>query len=239
MVRLQAGFRGLHMTIATGYDVEVLPSRNGRGNTMARKPPAGPDPVKSDPPTADRMATATTIDLVRRIQSGDHEAISALCARYLPRLRRWATGRLPRSARGLLETDDIVSETMVSTLRHLPDFEPRHEVAFQAYVRRALINRIRDEVRKLKPAAADLPEDARDPGPSPIEQVIGREVVERYEAALSRLTPEEQMIIHLRVELNLSHREIAEELDKPSADAARMAVSRALVQLARQMQDES
>jgi len=63
--------------------------------------------------------------------------------------------------------------------------------------------------------------------------------VARYEAALSRLTPQEQLIIHLRVELNLSHREIAEELDKPSADAARMAVSRALVQLARQMQDES
>jgi RNA polymerase sigma-70 factor (ECF subfamily) len=39
--------------------------------------------------------------------------------RYLPRLRRWATGRLPPAARGLLDTEDIVQETIVKTIRNI------------------------------------------------------------------------------------------------------------------------
>jgi RNA polymerase sigma-70 factor (ECF subfamily) len=180
-----------------------------------------------------------TIDLVRRVKAGDQSAVDILCKRYLPRLRRWATGRLPRGARGLLDTDDLVLETMVKTLDRLPYFEPRHEAAFQGYVRLAILNRIRDEAVKLRPPRSELTDQARDPGPSPIDEVLGRELMERYEAAFARLKAEDQEAIHMRVELGFSYQQIAEALSKPSVDAARMAVSRGLLRLAREMQDET
>ena len=61
---------------------------------------------------------------------------------------------------------------------------------------------------------------------------------ERYEAALHRLRPEEREVIIARVELGQSYQQIAAGHGKASADAARMAVSRALVRLAEEMDVE-
>jgi RNA polymerase sigma-70 factor (ECF subfamily) len=179
----------------------------------------------------------SSLELVSRARKGDRDALERLCARYLPRLKRWAHGRLPAWARGPLETDDVVQESLVRTVAHLGDFEPRHEAALQAYLRQAVLNRIRDELRRAarRPAATDLPSEHPDGGPSPLEQTIGREAVERYEAALQRLSEEDRAAVVAKVELQGSYQELAQSLGKPSADAARMAVSRALLRLAREM----
>ena len=58
---------------------------------------------------------------------------------------------------------------------------------------------------------------------------------ERYERALERLKPASREAVVARVEMGFSYRQVATELGKPSPDAARMAVSRALAQLAREM----
>src|SRR6202035_2381849 len=90
----------------------------------------------------------STFDLVERAKSGDGDALNRLFARYLPSLRRWASGRLPRWARDLMDTDDLVQETMIRAVKRLGAFESRHEGALQAYLRQAVVNRIRDEVRR-------------------------------------------------------------------------------------------
>jgi RNA polymerase sigma-70 factor (ECF subfamily) len=59
--------------------------------------------------------------------------------------------------------------------------------------------------------------------------------MERYEAALQRLRPEERELIIARVEMQQSYQQIAGAHGKSSPDAARMAVSRALVRLAEEM----
>jgi RNA polymerase sigma-70 factor (ECF subfamily) len=173
---------------------------------------------------------------------GDQAALDDLFRRHLPLLRRWARGRLPPWTRDLRDTEDIVQETLTQTLRHVDDFEPRHEGALQAYLRQALMNRIRDEIRRVArhPAPAGLDdEDAfLDGAASPLEQAIGQEAMERYEAALQRLRPEEREVIIARVELQQSYQQIAAAHGKASADAARMAVSRALVRLAEEMDIE-
>ena len=99
---------------------------------------------------------ASTLDLLQRARAGDQDALNALFGRYLPPLRRWARGRLPRWTRDLRDTDDLVQETLVQTLGRLDAFEPRHEGALQAYLRQAVVNRVRDEVRRVgrRPAAA-------------------------------------------------------------------------------------
>jgi RNA polymerase sigma factor (sigma-70 family) len=186
------------------------------------------------------VSLETTFDLVERAKSGDSDALNRLFARYLPSLRRWASGRLPRWSRDLMDTDDLVQETVVRAVKRIDRFEPRHEGALQAYLRQAIVNRIRDEVRRAKrsPTPAVLDDNAADPGASPLETAIGGEALERYEAALARLRPEEREAIIARVEMDGSYQNVAAALGKPSADAARMAVSRALLRLAQEMSRE-
>jgi len=111
--------------------------------------------------------------------------------------------------------------------------------AFQAYLRQAVMNRIRNELRRAgrQPPREELDEKQADDRPSPLEEAIGSEMVELYEAALQRLSPKERELIIARVELGLTYAEIAEALTMPSADAARMAVARALVRLAEEMRE--
>lgn len=199
--------------------------------------PTVPEGDSQDPGRNPSEGGETSIELLRRVRAGDRAAIDLVLARYLPRLRRWANGRLPDGVRGMVDTDDMIQETLIRACDRLPEFEPRGEGALQAYLRHALRNRITDEVRKAarRPPAAALPENERDLGPSPLEATLGRETVERYDAAMERLREEDREAIVLRVEMGYTYEELASALGKPTPDAARMAVGRALLRLAREM----
>ena len=178
-----------------------------------------------------------TADLLALARAGDEEALGRLFERHIPLLKRWATGRLPRWARQVADTSDLVQETVIATLRNLPSFEARGDGALQAYLRHALINRVRNEMRRAltRPASTEIDSALPHDGTSPLEAAIGSQTLERYEAALARLTEDEREAVITRVEFGLSYAEIADALGKPSPDAARMAVVRALVKLAREM----
>jgi RNA polymerase sigma-70 factor, ECF subfamily len=197
--------------------------------------------ARVDDGQADRLpALDSTFDLVERAKAGDDDALNQLFARYLPPLRRWASGRLPRWTRDLMDTDDLVQETVFRAVKRIDRFESRHEGALQAYLRQAIVNRIRDELRRGKrsPAMVALDDNESDRAASPLESAIGAEAVDRYEAALKRLRPEEREAIVARIEMDGSFQQVAVALGKPSADAARMAVSRALLRLAEEMSRE-
>jgi len=104
------------------------------------------------------------------------------------------------------------------------------------------MNRIRDEIRRHQRTPAQNPIDtalintalpAKDP--SPLENAIGAEALAKYDRALDRLDAETREAVIARIEMGCSYQEIADLMDKPSADAARMTVSRALVKLAEEM----
>jgi len=190
-------------------------------------------------PNSKRMDSETSLALLERVRLGDSEALDVLLRRYVPALRRWARGRLPRWARDMADTEDLVQETVFRTLRNLKTFEHRHEGALQAYLRQAVMNRIRDECRRVgkRPAIGELDENLPDQGVSPLEAAVGVQAVARYEAALQLLKPEEREAIVARIEMGYSYAEIALMLDKPSPDAARVAVSRALLRLAEHLRN--
>jgi len=199
-------------------------------------------PVDGSHSTSPDPGFETTLDLLRRAQAGDADALNALLARYLPRMRRWASGRLPAAARGMSDTQDVVQETLSRAFSKIEGFEIRGEGALQAYLRQALLNQIRQEIRRAAsrlpsadPGAADAAIDLAAPGPSPLELTIGADDAERYERALARLRPDDREAIIARIELGLTHQEVAEALGKPSANAARMAVERALARLLKEM----
>ena len=179
----------------------------------------------------------SSLTLLERARAGDQAAVEALIARYLPRLQRWATGRLPRWARDTAETQDLVQETLFRTFKRIEKFEPRGEGALQAYLRQAILNRIREELRRAKrqPARTELDPQAPVDARSPLEEAIGQEALDRYERALARLRPEDRELVMARIELGYTNQEIAELLNKPTANAARMATERAIVRLAREM----
>jgi len=179
----------------------------------------------------------STFSLLERARAGDRHAIELLVDRHRRPLQRWASGRLPRWARGMVETQDLVQETLFQTFRRIETFRPERVGALQAYLRQAVLNRIRDELRRAgrRPATDTLDEEHVDPGPSPLEEAIGREATERYEAALAALRPEEREAVIGRIELGYTYDELAEALGKPSSEAARKAAERALVKLVEEM----
>lgn len=181
-----------------------------------------------------------TLDLLTRARAGDREAVDRLIGRFLPSLDRWARGRMPQWARDLADTSDIVQETLVRTFQRIEAFDHRGEGALQAYLRQAVMNRIRDEIRKatVRKVEPGIPDEVEDPGLSPLDAAIGSETVERYETALGRLREEEREVIVARIELGCTYAEIASATSKPSADAARMAVGRALARLSEEMARE-
>jgi RNA polymerase sigma-70 factor (ECF subfamily) len=193
-----------------------------------------------DRPAHASLTETPSVELIRRVREGDKQALDCLFARYVPVLRRWATGRLPLWARTLVDTDDLIQETLIKTFRNLDDFAPRHDGAFGAYLRLSINNRIRDEIRKVNrsPQRVELRDDQRGGGASPLEEAIGSEALERYEAALLKLTEDDRALVLTRVEMGLSYKDIASATNRPNADAARMAVSRALLKLASEMDHE-
>jgi RNA polymerase sigma-70 factor, ECF subfamily len=179
----------------------------------------------------------STFHLIDRARAGDREALEQLFARHRKPLQRWASGRLPKWARDLIDTDDLVQDTLLQTFKRIGDFEPRRVGALQAYLRQAVLNRIRDELRRNRrqPDVTELYDLELDPAQSPLEQAIGREAVDRYESALEQLMPQEREAIIARIEMGYSYEELAEALGKPTADAARKTAQRALVRLVEEM----
>jgi RNA polymerase sigma-70 factor, ECF subfamily len=208
---------------------------SGSQSIMSEDPVGSADPA--DPHVSGRGDSESTFHLIELARAGDQGALERLFDRHLKPLQRWARGRLPGWARDLADTDDLVQETLVRTFKRIEGFEPRRVGALQAYLRQAVLNGIRDEIRRKgrQPDVTDLDGLELDQTKSPLEQAIGQEAVDRYERALERLKPEEREAIIARVEMGYSYEELAEALGKPTPDAARKAAQRALVRLTEEM----
>ncbi|MFN8548695.1 MAG: sigma-70 family RNA polymerase sigma factor [Candidatus Eisenbacteria bacterium] len=241
---------------AAGTAPRPRSSRGGAGQGQSRGPargigrparpprpliPSAPPRAVCSPPTSVPEGTTdprfeNTAALITRVKSGDSVAREQLVARYLPLLERWAHGRLPSHARGLLETGDLVQVTLVRALNHLESFE-RAARASLAYLRTTLMNQLRNEIRRsVRDPEQGVNDEHADERSPLLEQMIGREVIESYEAGLATLPERMQEAVILSVEFGLSHGEVAEAIGSPSANAARMLISRALVKLSAAME---
>jgi len=182
-------------------------------------------------------ANESSVELLLGARSGNNDALNQLLDRYLPRLSRWASGRLPKNLRTMLDTGDVVQDAIISALPHLSTLEVRTERAFWVYLKQIVRYRIIDLHKRAsrRPMRHEMPEDVPTAAPTPLEAAIGAEALERYEVALDSLTKEEFRAVVLRTELGLGYKDIATELGKASPDAARMAVSRAIKRLAVEM----
>jgi RNA polymerase sigma-70 factor, ECF subfamily len=181
-----------------------------------------------------KSASPSLRNLLQGTRKGDSQAVERLCAYIRPLLRTWAHGRLPAESRGIKDTDDVVQDVLVRVLANLQMFSYSGDGSFLAYVRKAAWNQILDERRRVRarPRQVELDDNHRDLQPSPLDDSVLREFMDLYESALEALPQEDQVLIVARLELGFPYQEIARNTGHPTADAVRMAVSRAVRRLA-------
>lgn len=184
------------------------------------------------------MQTEETTDiLLQRVRAGDTPARERLVARFLPMLRRWAHGRLPPPTRDLTDTDDLVQVTLLRVLKQAEHFEYEGAGSFLAYLRSTLLNLLRNEIRRVarRGTTVEIGESLADEGASPLEQAVGREQLERYEAALEALPKRSREMVIMRLEFDMTYEVIGSETGT-TPDAARMAIRRALASIAQTLE---
>jgi RNA polymerase sigma-70 factor (ECF subfamily) len=184
----------------------------------------------------DQTDLESTAVLLENVRNGDAAATERLIARYIDPLRRIARRELPRCSRDLCDTDDLVFPVLHNALRRVERgaFVPRGEGAFLAYLRTCLRNAVADEKKKMRrrPRPEDLSTDIPDSAPSPLMDAIGRQDYDLFQQALDRLPERKHQAVILRIEFGYSYEDIAAAVRYSTASAARMAVARALLQIA-------
>jgi len=197
---------------------------------------------KTGAPSDPTHSATASADLLAQARAGDKSALSRLIHRHGVALAKWARGKLPRWARRFSDTADVVQDALFRTFRRLDKIELRSEGALQAYLHRAVINRIKDEMRRVaRRPIDDLDEnDIEFPATdqSPYEQVMDAERQQKYKQTLATMTEDEQALIVGRIELGYTYEQIAVMSRRPTVEAARMAVRRAVVKLAKRMSRE-
>ena len=195
---------------------------------------------QSEGRNARAVSTLASQELLQRLRGGDEQAGNRLFARYLPQLQRWAHGRIPRWTKGAVDTADVVQDAVLHTFKRLPSFEPQRDGALLGYLRRSLVNRVRDQFRIAGRRRPTVPLDRDHAGStaSPLDLAITQQTRERYLLALNRLRPADRHAIVARLDLGYTYDQLALILRKPTAEAARLAVRRALLRLAREMQGD-
>ncbi len=136
----------------------------------------------------------------------------------------------------MADTEDVIQDVFLRTIRGIKRFQHRTVGGLQAYLRQAVVNRIRDLIRgsKRRGTADGMDREPRDWKPSPLEAAIMREQLDRFLEALRKLRPADRQVIVWRIELGYTAEEIATKLGKSKA-AAGMTVSRAMARLAHEL----
>ena len=217
----------------TGSHVEQLMKKNPETETVHPGYVAESDRDVDGNESGD----STSLELLMQAQEGRTSAIEVLFSRLLPDMTAWARGKLPGWARSRADTDDLVQDAFRALYRRRHQFDPRRNRAIRAYLRQAIRNRIRDEVRRANKVEVqgEAGLDTVSPDTSPLEHAISAQNTARYRMALRRLNEVERDLVVGRIELDYSNEQLALVTGKPSADAARMALRRAFVRLAEAM----
>lgn len=176
---------------------------------------------------------SATAVLLEQAKNGDQEAAETLMKAFDPMLRQWAHGRLPHYMRNLYETADLVQETLLVGFKKIGQFESQYPGSFLVYLRVILANRIKKLISTRPPENGLSFSQSLEH--STLHQSAHMDAMLAYEEALEKISAAEKEAVVMRVEFGLSFEEIAALLGKPSANAARMYVSRSLLKLAEVM----
>ncbi|MEZ5966154.1 MAG: RNA polymerase sigma factor [Planctomycetota bacterium] len=184
-----------------------------------------------------------SVDLVRRVASGDDASLGALLERYLPRLRAFVRLRVDAGMRQRESCSDLVQSVCRQVLEGAPTFEWRSEEAFRGWLFKTALNKLRERARfhraerrhpKHERAADSNGDDHLLPMylrvTTPTEAAAAHELAERIERAFDRLPEDYREVITLSRIVSLSRAEVAQAMQR-SEGAVSMLLGRALLEL--------
>ncbi len=191
---------------------------------------------------ASHESQSSTRALVERGRAGDRSAWDRVFGRAILRLRVWAHGRVPVSARGVAETNDVVQDAALGVWNRINQLDFAKRGDLDAYIRQAVINRLRDQVRRgvAQPPGLPLDPGVIDETPSALDHVLDAQAQARYERAFAALDVRDREALIARAEMGYSFEQVAQLTGHKTAAGARMAVNRAIERLRRAVdgQDE-
>ena len=143
---------------------------------------------------------------------------------------------LPYRVRALHDVDDIVMRVIEQVDPKLLDFEYRHEGALMDYLRTATRNLITSLGRVREPEREEFSDDFRATDLPPDEQAVAGDRRRAFEEGLSILDERQREAVVMRLEYGFKYDEIAEAVELPSGNAARMMIERAILKMMQHMQ---
>jgi len=179
---------------------------------------------------------AETLALLGRARGGDEAGWRELYERYHDPLLFWVRTHLGPGLRRHLQSEDVLQSAALVWFRDLERFEYRGKGSLQRFLRRLILNKIKDRAdffgAARRAGAVTLDETALSAGGD-----VGYrdpETYDRLERALAVLPDELREVVLLHKVEGLPTQEIAERMGKTD-DAVRKAYSRAIAKLALRM----
>lgn len=184
---------------------------------------------------------SSTRALIERGRGGDASAWERVFDRVTLRVRRWARGRVTRPTGGAAETNDVVQDAAVGVWHRLPQLDFRKSGDLDAYMRRSVVNRIREQARRANARPPILPLDPAqiDDSASPLEQALDAEALERYRRAYAALDVRDREALIARATMGYTFEQVAQLTGQATAAAARMSMKRVIERLRAAVDGES
>jgi RNA polymerase sigma-70 factor (ECF subfamily) len=188
-----------------------------------------------------------TLDLIQRAQNGDRDALGRVLARYSERVRRIVRARLGKRLRRLVDSGDILQETLLVAVRKWQDYDVPDEASVVNLLARIAQHKITDVADRANSKKGNLDLEvsmesgdsqasglAFDPPNSDthaLDRQIRRERQEIVDDCLAELPEAYRELILQRDFAGHSWKEVARLTGRPSENAARMAYGKALMEL--------
>jgi RNA polymerase sigma-70 factor (ECF subfamily) len=201
------------------------------------------------PGSGELPALGRSLELARRAQAGEAEALDELLRRYQERVVRIARIRMGSRLRTCMESMDLVQETWRTALGRFQDLELRSHASLIQWLSKILENQIHDAVtrnfrtekrardreRPLSPAGESGDAAALEPAgsePAPADALAETELREIYDACVEELEGDQREVVLLREYAGASWELIARELGRARVEAAQELYRRARIRLA-------
>ena len=168
------------------------------------------------------------------VKRGSPKAADALVRAYYDEIYRFVYWQVGNREDAL----DVTQECLISALRSLPSYDPKKS-GFRTWLYRVASHKVIDLRRKTgaMPVAADIGEQEIADVEDFTEQIQNRELLERVEQFVCRMSPRQQEVFRLRVYAGCSFPEIAAALAEPEA-AVKARYYRMIAAVRKEFQDE-
>lgn len=172
--------------------------------------------------------------LIEQAQSGDPMAFSRLYELFRPRVAKF----LFNSTSDYCLADELTNDTFLRAHRALPSLQQRRESSFLSFLFRTAANLLCDHRRLKRLPTTTVEGDCWDsysglgqPQAQPPDGLETQERAKMLRRALAQIPPDQAALISLAHFDEFSAEQIARTLSKPSPQAARAALHRAMSNL--------